>query len=114
MVFGIAIAIAYWFSSHDVTGTTLLALFASGLAFAAGYMIFVEREADLPGDDAGLRPPDGAGDELGTFTLRSPWPAWLAASIAAFLVGMLVTPALACAGAVAVVVVCWQLVLESR
>jgi Cytochrome c oxidase subunit IV len=114
MTFGIVIAIAYWFCSHDATGTWLLGLMATGLAFAAGYMIFAERDAALLGDDGTAKQSDGTGERIGTFTLRSPWPACLAASVALFLGGMLVTPVFGIAGACAIVFVAWQLVRESR
>jgi len=114
MGFGIAIAVAYWFSSRDATGTVLLGLMAAGLGFAAGFMIVTEREAALAGDAKNAMPGDAAGEEIGVFTLRSPWPPWLAATIATFLVGLLISPIIAIGGACAVIVVCWQLVRESR
>ena len=111
MAFGLVIGTAYWFCSHDATGTVLLFLMAAGLGFAAGFMQFAEREAALPGDEKNALPGDGAGAEIGVFTVRS---AWLAATIAAFLIGLLISPIIAIAAACAIVAVCWQLVRESR
>jgi hypothetical protein len=114
MAFGLVIGTAYWFCSHDATGTVLLCLMAAGLGFAAGFMQFAEREAALPGDEKNALPGDGAGAEIGVFTVRSAWPPWLAATIAAFLIGLLISPIIAIAAACAIVAVCWQLVRESR
>jgi Cytochrome c oxidase subunit IV len=114
MGFGLVIGTAYWFSSHDATGTVLLCLMAAGLGFAAGYMLFAEREAALPGDQKNALPGDAAGAEVGVFTVHTPWPPCLAATIAAFLIGLLISPVIAIGAACAIVAVCWQLVRESR
>jgi len=112
MTFGIVVAIAYWFSSHDATGTVLLGVMALALGFVAGYMLVAERESAIAGD---IEPasPAAAPEEIGVFTVRSPWPPWLALAIAVFLGGMLVSPVIALGGALGIVAVSWQLVRES-
>lgn len=97
-IFGIAIAIAYWFSSHDPNGTVLLGMMAAGLLFAAGYMFVAEREARLVGDRDTATSAEAAGERVGTFTVASPWPIVIAFAIFLTLLGVAIFPTLAVVG----------------
>jgi hypothetical protein len=80
--------VVYWYTSHDPTGTTALAL-TVGLAFLVGFFLFVT------GRRTGLRPEDrpdaeiseGAG-EYGFFPANSWWPLFLAGSSAIAALGV--------------------------
>jgi hypothetical protein len=112
--FGGAIAAAYWFVAHEeATGTALLGVMTAALAFATGYAIVAEREADLAGDDPNETPRDDAGEDLGIFTLRSPWPISIAFCSVALLTGMLWSPLLGIAGAIGLLLSVWRLGAES-
>lgn len=97
-VFGIAIAVAYWFSAHNPDGTILLGLMAAALIFAAGYMFVAEREARLPGDRGTASSVDTSGEQLGVFTVASPWPIVVAFSAFLLLLGLAIFPILAAFG----------------
>jgi hypothetical protein len=97
-IFGIAIAIAYWLSAHDPDGTVLLGVMATGLLFAAGYMLLAERDARLVGDQGNASSVDAGGEQLGTFTTSSPWPIVVAFGIFVVLLGLVILPALAASG----------------
>jgi len=92
MAFSSVIAIAYWLSAHEPAGTILLGLMAAGLAFAAGYALLAERGARAEGDFQEVPRGKFAGDDLGVFTVRSPWPILTAACIALTLGGLLWWP----------------------
>ncbi len=49
-IFGVAIALVYWFCSRDPGGTILLAFMGAAMCFAAGFVFFAERNARLSGD----------------------------------------------------------------
>lgn len=80
--------IVYWFTSHDPTGTTALAL-AVGLGLLVGSYLSVTarrigpRLEDLPDADIS----DGAG-EMGFFSPYSWAPLWCAGSAAVFFLGV--------------------------
>lgn len=74
-IFGIVIALVYWLSSGEYAGIALLTLMGLAMFFAAGYVLFAEREAHLAADQPDAVPADAAGENLGTFTLFTPWPA---------------------------------------
>ena len=111
--FGVAIAAVYWTIAKDPTGTMLLGLMAIALVFVAGYMIVAEREAHLVGDNAEINPADAVGENLGVYTLRSPWPVWLAVCIMLTLLGVAVATPLAWLGLAVALYVLWGLVIES-
>jgi hypothetical protein len=113
-LFGIAIAVVYWYSSHDPTGTMLLGLMAAALIFAAGFMLVAEREADLAADKPRAAPSDEAGMNVGTFTLRSPWPIVAALGGWLFLFGLVLLPAFAVLGFGALAYALYRLIRESR
>jgi hypothetical protein len=111
--FGVSIAVVYWLWSHDPTGTLLLGLMAVGLVFVAGYIIFAERGSRLVGDDPHATMQTGAGEDVGTYTLRSRWPVMLAASLAMLVAGLVIAPAIAWLGLLVSLAVLWELVRES-
>lgn len=112
--FGAAIAVAYWFVAHEeATGTALLGVMAAALAFAAGYAVVAERDADLEGDDPNETTLRVTGEELGIFTTNSPWPILIALCTLALLTGALWSPLLGLAGLVGMLLCFWRLGAES-
>ena len=89
-IFFAAIDVVYWYTSHDPTGTTALAL-AVALGFLVGFYVFIT------GRRTGLRPedrPDGeiseAAGEYGFFSPYSWWPLALGATSALCFLGLAV------------------------
>jgi hypothetical protein len=80
--------IAYWYLSHDPTGTTALAL-SVGLAMLTGfYMLFTGRRLPLrPEDDEVGEIEQGTG-EIGFFSPHSWWPLFLGLSAAVTALGV--------------------------
>ena len=112
--FGIAILIAYWIvSKEETTGSVLLAIMTAALAFAALYAIVAERHAHVDGDGQELMPDDVKGEDLGVYTLHTPYPLLLALSCLFMLLGLLYAPVLASAAFVAVILCLWRLGAES-
>ncbi len=97
-VFGIVIAVIYWFSSRNSGGTILLGVMAAALAFAAGYMTIAERNARLIGDRGNATNADAAGERIGIFTSASPWPITVAFGAYLTLMGLVLLPALSAFG----------------
>jgi hypothetical protein len=112
-VFGVAIATAYWFSSHHIGGTILLGLMGTGLAFAALWALLAERDANLTGDDPRILQTQAAGEDIGIFTSASAWPILMAASIAVTLAGMVWSIPVLIAGLVCITLIGWRLGAES-
>jgi Cytochrome c oxidase subunit IV len=113
-LFGLAIAVAYWFIAHqEGAGTALLGFMFAALAFAAGYAVLAERDADLEGDDPCKTSEEVAGEELGIFTTQSPWPILIAVCTLALLTGALWSPLLAIAGLLGMLLCFWRLGAES-
>jgi hypothetical protein len=112
--FGIAIAVAYWFSAHNPDGAVLLGLMAVALVFAAGYMFVAERAARLVGDRANASNADASGERLGVFTVASPWPIVVAFSAFLVLLGLALFPALAAFGLALLLFGLFRLGRESR
>ena len=78
-LFGLVIAVTYFFVAHEEgAGTALLAVMATALTFAAGYAVLAERDANVEGDDPNQSSEEVAGDDLGVFTVASPWPILIA------------------------------------
>lgn len=113
-VFGVAIATAYWLVAHEIVGTFLLAFMAFALTFVAGYMIVAEREADLTGDLSDARVADAAGELVGTYSTRSPLPLWTALAITCVGLGLVLSPAIAALGVIAVLVLGGFFIVQSR
>ncbi|HEX3907971.1 MAG TPA: cytochrome c oxidase subunit 4 [Mycobacteriales bacterium] len=87
-VFLIGADIVYWFTSHDPTGTTALALGSLlGLLVATYLLVTAKRMGPRPEDLSDADISDGAG-ELGFFSPYSWAPLWCAASAAVFFAGI--------------------------
>jgi hypothetical protein len=112
--FGIAIALAYWFTSREIVGTFMLGVMAFGLSFVAGYMIVAEREADLIGDEKNATIQSGAGELVGTYTLTSPLPLGSAVAVTCIGLGIVVSPVIAVLGILAVLAFGALFVIQSR
>ena len=112
--FGIAIAVAYWFTSREIIGTFMLGIMAFGLSFVAGYMIVAEREADLIGDEKNATIQAGAGELIGTYTVTSPLPLGSALAVTFIGLGIVVSPVIAVLGILAVLAFGALLVIQSR
>ncbi len=112
-VFGLTIAVVYWFSSHERAGTFLLGFMFLALAFAAGYSYLSERNANLAGDDENVTPHDRAGEDLGIVTKSTPWPILLAFSIFILVLGTIWSDFLLFAGLGAALLCLWRLGAES-
>lgn len=112
-IFGVAIAVAYWFSSHHAAGTILLGLMGAALAFATIWAVLAEREAKLDGDDPQMAQAQAAGEDLGVFTTSSAWPILAACAALMMLLGMLWSPFLFGAGVLAMLLILWRLGAES-
>ena len=92
MVFGIAIASAYWIATHDIVGVLFLGTMAIALIVVATYIVVAEREANLAGDDAALAPADVAGEALGVFSFESYWPILAALGVTLLFAGVVFLP----------------------
>jgi hypothetical protein len=112
--FGVGIALAYWFTSREIVGTFMLGIMAFGLTFVAGYMIVAEREADLIGDEKSATIESGKGELVGTYTVSSPLPLGSAFAVTLVALGIVVSPAIAVLGILAVLVFGALLVIQSR
>jgi hypothetical protein len=112
-VFGLAIAVVYWFASHEYAGTLLLGFMFFGLAFAAGYAIFAERHAEIQGDDPERQHKEAGGEDVGIVTKDSAWPTALAFSILMFFIGLVWSDFLLFAGLAAMLLCLWRLGAES-
>jgi len=113
-IFGIVIALVYWVSSHHPAGTLLLAFMATAMIFAAGFMFVVEREARLVGDRKKANPIDGAGEDLGIFTVATIWPLLAALAVLCMLAGAIWSPVAGAAGFIGLLLVLWRLGAESN
>ncbi len=111
--FGASISIVYWFASHEYAGTLMLGFMACALAFAAGYALTAERNAELAGDQAQMRQKDAAGEDVGIFTKESPWPILLAFSILWTFVGLIWSDFMIFTGLAAILLCIWRLGAES-
>lgn len=88
-VFMAVVGVIYWFSSHDWTGTTCIAL-ASGLGLLVTfYLSFTaKRMGPRPEDRPDAEIAEGAGD-LAHFNPSSPWPIGVAFSAALGMIGFI-------------------------
>jgi hypothetical protein len=107
-----AVDVVYWYTSHDPTGTTALAL-AVALGFLVGFYMFVT------GRRTGARPEDRpdadiseAAGEYGFFSPHSWWPLFTAASAAVAALGVVFAWWLAILGLMFVVMSALGFVLE--
>lgn len=112
-LFGLSIAVAYWWVAQAVTGTLLLGVMTAALAFAATYAIVAERDSHLDGDDPNKTNIEASGEDLGVFTSNSAWPIIIAAGAALGLCGLPWSPLLAACGLIVVIICLWRLGTES-
>ena len=112
MTFGILVAVAYWWDTHEIIGTFLLGLFALGFAFVVAFLLSIKPKTRLDGDEQ-RAPAELAGEEIGVVSLESPWPVLLAVCATCMLVGIVLHPLLAVFALAAFLAVLWQLIRES-
>ncbi len=113
-LFTAALAVAYWFVAHEPAGTMLLGFMSAALTTIAVYMFLAERDADLYADrpDATMR--DAAGEHVGTFVTHSPAPFWIAVALSGIVLGLVVAPAAAGLGIIALFLLGALLIVRSR
>lgn len=112
-VFAAVISIVYWFASREYAGTLLLGFMFCGLAFAAGYAVLAEKNAQLEGDDPRRQHKEVAGTDVGVFTKKSAWPPALAFSILWFFIGLVWSDFMLVTGIAAMLLCVWRLGAES-
>ena len=113
-VFSATIAIVYWFVAHEPAGTMLLGFMAAALTVVALYMIFAERDADLYADKKNATPAEAAGEHVGTYVTHSPAPFWIAVALTGVVLGLVVAPAAAGLGIVALCLLGALMIIRSR
>jgi len=103
-LFFLGSAVAYWITSRDDTGFTLL-LLSAGMTFIIGYyVLFTAHRMDArPEDREDAEIAEGAG-EVGFFAPHSWWPISLAASFLITTMGLVFGPFLIIIGAFALLV----------
>ncbi len=113
-IFSSAIAIAYWFITHEPAGTMLLGFMAAALAVVTFYIIFAERDSNLYADKENATMAEAAGERVGTYIVHSPAPFWIAVALSGILLGFVVAPAAAGLGIVALFLLVGVLIVRSR
>ena len=113
-LFALVIALGYWFVTHEPAGTMLLGFMAAALTVVALYMVFAERDAKLFGDRKDATMAEAAGERVGTYITHSPAPFWIGITIAAIMLGLVVSPAAAGLGIVAFALLGALLMVRSR
>jgi hypothetical protein len=113
-IFAATIAVAYWFIAREPAGTMLLGFMAAALTVVALYMIFAERDADLYADDKDATAADAAGEHDGTYVTHSPAPFWIAVALTGVVLGLVVAPAAAGLGIVALCLLGALMIVRSR
>jgi hypothetical protein len=113
-IFTATIAIVYWLIAHDPAGTMLLGFMAAALTVVALYMIFAERDADLYADKKNATPAEAAGEHVGTYVTHSPAPFWIAVALSGVVLGLVVAPAAAGLGIVALCLLGALMIVRSR
>lgn len=112
-LFAFSIAVVYWFSSKDLTGTFFLALMTLAFAWVALYSKIAEAQSDLAGDDKEATHAGRAGEDVGIVTKATPWSFLLALCILGTIFGI-VWSAFVLFLALAGVLLClWRLGAES-
>lgn len=112
--FTAVLATAYWLVSHEPAGTVLLGFMTAALLVVAIYTIVAERRADLFADKPDATPADASGEQLGAFVLHSPAPFWIGLAVTGILLGLVVAPAAAGLGIVALLVLGALMIVRSR
>ncbi|HEY0381026.1 MAG TPA: cytochrome c oxidase subunit 4 [Candidatus Elarobacter sp.] len=113
-IFTGTIAVVYWFIAHEPAGTMLLGFMSAALIVVALYMVFAERDADLYADDKDATMADAAGEHVGTYITHSPAPFWIGVALACVMLGLVVSPAAAGLGVVALFLLGGLLIVRSR
>ena len=113
-VFTCALALAYWFTSHEPAGAVLLAFMTAALLVIAVYMIVAERNAGLFADEADATPARAQGERLGAFVLHSPAPFWIGVALFGLMLGLVVAPAAAGLGVIALLFLGALMIVRSR
>lgn len=113
-IFAATIAIVYWFIAHEPAGTMLLGFMAAALTVVALYMFFAERDADLYADKKDATMADAAGEHVGTYITHSPAPFWIGVALTGVMLGLVVSPAAAGLGIVALFLLGGLLIVRSR
>jgi hypothetical protein len=112
--FTAVLAIAYWIVAREPAGTVLLGFMTAALLVIALYMIVAERNANLSSDRNGATPTDAAGEPIGTFVLHSPAPFWIGVALTLLMLGLIVAPAAAGLGLVALCFLGVLMIVRSR
>ena len=113
-LFAAVIAVVYWFVAHEPAGTMLLGFMAAALTVVAAYMFFAERDAGLFADKKDATMADAAGEHVGTFITHSPAPFWIGLSLSGLMLGLVVSPAAAGLGLIALLLLGALLIVRSR
>ncbi len=113
-IFSATIAIVYWYVAHEPAGTMLLGFMSAALTVVALYMIFAERDADLYADKKNATPAEAAGEHVGTYVTHSPAPFWIAVALTGVVLGLVVAPAAAGLGIVALFLLGALMIVRSR
>ncbi len=112
--FTAVLAVSYWLIAHEPAGTVLLGFMTAALLVIAIYMIVTERNAGLFADDEDATPSGARGERIGTFVLHSPAPFWIGLALAGLLLGLVVAPAAAGLGIVALCFLGALMIVRSR
>jgi hypothetical protein len=112
--FTAVLGVSYWLVAHDPAGTVLLTFMTAGLLVVAVYMFFAERNAGLFADKPDATPADARGERIGAFVLHSPAPFWIGLALAGLLLGLVVAPAAAGLGIVALLFLGALMIVRSR
>jgi hypothetical protein len=113
-VFSAVLVTGYWWVSREPAGTTLLCFMTAALLVIAGYMIFAERDADLYADHKNATMQEAAGEHVGTFVTHSPVPFWIGISVVSLVLGLVVAPAAAGIGIIALCLLGALMIVRSR
>jgi Cytochrome c oxidase subunit IV len=113
-IFAATIAVVYWFIAHEPAGTMLLGFMAAALTVVALYMVFAERDADLYADDENATAAEAAGEHVGTYVTHSPAPFWIGVALSGIVLGLVVAPAAAGMGIVALCLLGALMIVRSR
>jgi hypothetical protein len=112
--FTAVLAVSYWLVAHEPAGTVLLSFMTAALLVIAVYMFFAERNAGLFADNENATPADARGERIGAFVLHSPAPFWIGVALAGLMLGLVVAPAAAGLGIVALCFLGALMIVRSR
>ncbi len=108
------LAVSYWLIAHEPAGTVLLTFMTAALLVIAIYMAVAERNAGLFADQPDATPEEARGERIGAFVLHSPAPFWIGLALAGLLLGLVVAPAAAGLGVIALCFLGVLMILRSR